>query len=191
MSDHGPRFPNKFLVIGTVFTLVGGLLLLWTFGYLNKLLAAWPIVPLAAGLVLLYFRLFRNGPDHYVFFGTTLALGGLLFLLVTTAVPAALGQIWPLFMTVVGVSLFVYGLRKKGTVRITFTIPGAAIVILSLVFLPFSLELIGTEFVLFVSTWWPTLFLAIGIALIVSHFVRRSRPGDPDQDESDESPGVG
>ncbi len=172
MSDGSPRFPNKLLIIGALFTVVGGVLLLWSFGYLERILAAWPLLPLIGGLSLLYLRFFRDGSDHYVFFGTSLALSGILFLLVTTAVPASLSRVWPLFMTIVGLSLFAYGMRKHGTVRVTFTIPGVAILVLSIVFLPFSLELIGTEFASFVSTWWPALFVAIGIGLVLSHFLR-------------------
>jgi hypothetical protein len=151
---------------------------------MQRVLAAWPLLPLAGGLVLIYLRFFRHGPDHYVFFGTSLSLAGALFLVVTTVAPVALVQIWPLFMTIVGLSLFAYGLRKAGVTRVTFTIPGVAIVVLSAVFLPFSLDLIGTEFVDFVSTWWPALFVSIGLGLILAHFLRGQQPADSDSGEA-------
>ena len=67
MSRTGPRFPNKLLVISVFFLLCGAVLMLWTSGYLHKLEALWPLLPLLAGLILLYFRIFRKGPDYYVF----------------------------------------------------------------------------------------------------------------------------
>ncbi len=179
MSERYPRFPNKLLVLGVFFLLVGGLLLLWTFGYLNRFSATWPVIPLIAGLVLLYFRVFRTGPDYYLFVGTALVLAGALLLLTRTAFPAELIRIWPLFMTIVGVSMFIYGRRKSGAVRVTFTVPGAAMVLLSAVFLTFALELLTVDFVRFVSRWWPIILVLLGLSLVIAHVLRSAPGGEP------------
>ena len=182
MSERYPRFPNKLLVLGVFFLLVGGLLLLWTFGYLNRFSSTWPVIPLIVGLVLLYFRVFRSGPDYYLFIGTSLVLAGALLLLTNTAFPAELIRIWPLFMTIVGVSMFIYGRRKSGAVRVTFTVPGAAMVLLSAVFLTFALELLTVDFVRFVSRWWPLILVLLGISLLVTHAIRGSVGGASGRD---------
>lgn len=175
MDERSPRFPNKLAIIGVFFVLVGGVLLLWTAGYLQRFVSLWPLLPLIVGLVLLYFRVFRRGPDYYVFLGTSLLLAGLLFLLTSTALPVEMARIWPLFMTIIGVALLLYGVRKRGGTRVTFTVPGGAMILLSLVFLPFSLELVTTDFAAFVAVWWPVLLVIMGLALVFVHVGRRPR----------------
>jgi hypothetical protein len=174
MDERSPRFPNKLAIIGVFFILVGGVLLLWTAGYLHRFVSLWPLAPVILGLVLLYFRVFRSGPDYYVFIGTGLVLTGLLLMLVTIVVPVELSRIWPLFMTVIGVAFLAYGFRKQGASRVTFTVPGGAMTLLSLIFLPFSLELVSADFAAFVGVWWPVLLVIMGLALIVAHLGRRS-----------------
>ncbi len=160
--------------MGVSFVLVGGVLLLWTGGHLQRLGALWSLAPVLVGLVLLYYRVFRSGPDYYVFLGTSLLLTGILLLLVGTVVPVPLARIWPIFMTVIGVALLFYGLRKRGASRVTFTIPGVAMVLLSALFLPFSLDLVTADFAESVAVWWPVLLVVVGLLLIVMH-VRRQK----------------
>ena len=169
MRERKARFPNKLVIMGVSFVLVGGVLLLWTAGYLKAVGTLWPLVPVLVGLVLVYFRVFQSGPDYYVFLGTSLLLAGVLFLLTNTAVPVELVRIWPVFMTIIGFALLLYGFRKHGAARVTFTVPGGAMVLLSLVFLPFSLELVATDFAAFVAVWWPALFVVVGAVLIGAH----------------------
>lgn len=173
MEERPPRFPNKLAIIGVFFVLAGGVLLLWTQGYLQRFITLWPLLPVVAGLVLLYFRIFRAAPDYYVFLGTSLLLAGVIFLLTNTVFPLGLEHIWPLFMTVIGVALLLYGFRKEGASRVSFTVPGGGMILLSGVFLPFSLDLVTVDFVRFVSTWWPVLLVLMGLALIIAHLLRR------------------
>lgn len=173
MRERNVRFPNKLVIIGVFFVLVGAVLLLWTAGSLHRFANLWPLLPLLVGLVLLYFRVFRSGPDYYVFLATSLMLAGVLFLLTNTAIPVELGRIWPLFMTIIGVALLLYGLRKSGSSRVTFVVPGAAMALLSLIFLPFSLDLVTVEFASFVAVWWPVLLIVMGIALVMVHTGRK------------------
>ena len=173
MSGVPPRFPNKFVILGVSFILAGVVLLLWTGGFLDKIVNLWPMLPLLAGLVAFYYRVFRHGPDYSIFVGTSLVLGALLLLLTTTVFPTTLAQMWPLFMTIIGVAMLVYGLRKKTFARLTFTIPGGAMVLLSGVFLPFSLKIVSIDFAQFVAIWWPVIFVLVGGTLLVTHLVRK------------------
>ena len=182
----GPRFPNKLIVIGVSFVLLGLVLLLWTAGLLNRAASLWPVILTVAGLVLLYYRVFRDGRDSYLFLGVSFVLSGLLLLAGTTAIPVELGAVWPLFLTIIGVALFFYGLTKRGGTRITFVTPGTAMVLLSLVFLPFSLGIVGAAFSEVVRVWWPLLFVLMGGVLLVSHGVRE-RLGEPDLESDSES----
>jgi hypothetical protein len=175
MQERRPRFPNKLAVIGVFFVVAGGVLLLWTAGYLQGFITLWPLLPLLVGLVFLYLRIVRSGPDYYVFLGISLLLAGTLLLVTNTAVPVDLGRIWPLFMTIIGVALLFYGFRKEGASRVTFTVPGGAMVLLSAVFLPFAFDLVSADFAAFVTVWWPVLLIVVGIVLIAAHVSRRDR----------------
>ena len=81
MENRARRFPNKLLIIGVLLLLVGGLLLLWTFGYLRDLSALWPVIFILLGLLVLYQVLIRGVAEVYAFPGMLMALGGLYFLL--------------------------------------------------------------------------------------------------------------
>lgn len=74
--------------------------------------------------------------------------------------------------------MFIYGRRKSGAVRVTFTVPGAGMVLLSAVFLTFALELLTVDFVRFVSRWWPIILVLLGLSLVVAHVLRSASGGD-------------
>ncbi len=180
-----PRFPNKLIVIGVSFVLAGLVLLLWTAGFLETVASLWPVAAIVGGLVLLYLRVFRDGRDSYLFFGMSLLFSGLLLLAAITAVPVALGSVWPLFLTIIGLALFLYGMRKRGGSRVTFVTPGAAMVLLSFVFLPFSLGIVSARFSEVVRVWWPVLFVLVGGVLVIAHLGRRRLPVAEDEEEID------
>jgi hypothetical protein len=172
MKGKQPRFPNKYVVIGVTLLVGGLLLLLWTVGELQQVANLWPLALFIGGLVLLYFRVFREGPDSYLFLGIGLLLSGLLLLIAKVVVPLELTAIWPFFMTISGVSLLVYGLRKSGYTRLSLAVPGVATLLLSFVFLPFSLGIVKRPFAEVVSEWWPLILVVLGIALLVLHLAR-------------------
>jgi hypothetical protein len=170
--SRAPRFPNKFVVIGTMFVLAGLLLLLWTVGEVGNAVRLWPLTLLLAGLVLLYYRIFRRGPDWYVFLGVALLLAGVLLIITSFVVPLQLSAIWPFFMTICGVALLLYGLRKSGYTRLSLTVPGTAMLLLSLLFLPFSLGLVDATFSEVVTDWWPLILVLLGITFLALHLAR-------------------
>jgi hypothetical protein len=177
MSERA-RFPNKFLIAGVAFLLAGTVLLLWTAGYLGRLVNLWPIVLIIVGIALLYLVFQREGPEAYVFLGTLATLLGVMVLLLNTVMSkVTLERIWPVFMTITGVSLLAYGSKKRGYYRMSLTIPAVAIIVLSVIFLPFSLDIIQRDFVEFVGTWWPALLIIVGVILVVTDIVRRAKSG--------------
>ena len=172
MKGKQPRFPNKYVVIGVTTLVLGLLLLIWTVGELKHPVNLWPLGLLIGGLVLLYFRVFRSGPDSYLFLGIASFLSGLLLLITRIVVHLELTAIWPFFMMICGLALLVYGLRKRGYTRLSLTVPGAATLLLSFLFLPFSLGIIERPFADVVTEWWPLILVVLGIALLVLHLVR-------------------
>lgn len=172
MQGKQPRFPNKYVVIGVAILVLGLLLLSWTAGGLQQPMNLWPVGLLIPGLVLLYYRIFRDGPDSYLFLGIATLLSGLLLLITKIVVPLELTAVWPFFMTICGVALLVYGLRKQGYTRLSLVIPGVATLLLSFLFLPFSLGIIKIPFAEVVAEWWPLILVVAGLALLVLHLIR-------------------
>lgn len=189
MENRARRFPNKLLIIGVLLLLVGGLLMLWTFGYLRHLSALWPVIFILLGLFVLYEVMIRGAAEVYAFPGMLMALGGLYFLLGTSLMSwHNLIRIWPVFMAIAGISIIPYALLKEGYARAVLLVPSIAIIVLALIFLTFSLRIVSVRFVRFASEWWPLLVVLLGAIFLVAHFVRSKRMGGGEDIEEDEPP---
>ncbi len=169
---HG--FQSRLLVFGWASITVGVLLLLWTLGIMPAAGVFWPALAIIVGLLMLRAVFFGSGRESYAFSGLFLTLGGALVMLMNTTMSRfTLERIWPVFMTITGLSLAGYALRKAPVHRLSLLIPACTIIVLSLVFLVFSLDLVDADFILFVAAWWPTIFIIAGAVLVALHLRRR------------------
>ncbi len=176
MESEKRRFPNVLLVTGVLLFVVGGCLLLLTSGVLPGLTALWPVLFIVGGFVLLYLAFVRRVTEFYVFPGMFMGLGGLYFVLGEGFLAwRELLKVWPVFMAITGASIIPYGLLKRGNARVALVIPGIAILLLALIFLPFSLGVIRLSFAKVAVLWWPVLLVALGLIFLASHFLRRRR----------------
>ncbi|MFO8042947.1 MAG: DUF5668 domain-containing protein [Alkalispirochaeta sp.] len=142
-----------------------------------------PLVLIIVGLVMLMRAFSPEGHEGNVFSGTFLALTGGFLLLWESALPAVeLSMIWPIFMTIGGAALTSYGLKKGRDARLNLTIPGAVIILLSLVFLAFSLDLIQASLAAVAVRWWPAILMGVGILILVG-----AHNEDQDSDSDSES----
>ncbi len=179
MKKQKPRFPNKLLITGIVLMLSGSVFLLWTLGlfpeFLLWLIALWPIPFILAGLIMLYL-VYLKGKSHQLLLpGMILLLGGVFFLLYNTVIPEnSFARIWPALLTIAGLALLPYGLKSAQRARTGILISSATLGVLSLLFFPFSLKLIETNFLHFAIRWWPAIIVITGIILIISFFVNRT-----------------
>ena len=179
---------RSFLVGGVGLLLLGIVLMLWTGGLIPTPVALWPLGFVILGLLALYRGFVGGGRAGYVLAGMMMAqIGAVVFLTNTVMRPVGLVRVWPLFMTVTGISLFVYACKKPDrSTRISLIIPSVALIILSVIFLLFSLELVTQGFSDFVARWWPGLFVLVGAALIIAWAVQ-STTGRSDRESGDES----
>ncbi len=162
------------LIAGISLIIIGGILLLWNLGYLPFLGLLWPLPFMVAGIFLLYQVFVKKKGDWHIFPGMLFTLGGLFFLLLNTVIKRNnLVMIWPVFMAITGLSLIPYALRRRRRHRIDLLISSIFIVLLSLMFLPFSLKRTGIAFFQFVLNWWPLLLIIAGFSLIISLIIRR------------------
>jgi hypothetical protein len=166
--------PHTFFAFGLFVLVAGGVLLLWTLGFLTLLNALWPLPVMLAGMVLLYLSYLRGKSVRYIIPGMVMTLGGLFFLLDLTVMRGrSLERFWPAFVLITGISLIPYGYRMRGAARTAIIIPALFITALGVLFFPFSLGTAGITFREFVRHWWPIALVALGIALIVSFFSAR------------------
>ena len=177
MEKKDPKFPNKYLIIGTAFLIIGFLLLLWTNDLLPGFSTLWPVPVILGGMTLLYLAFLRQKNSILILPGMFLALAGILFLLLNTVLSRSkIALIWPAFMLITGISLLPYGFKKREKYRVRIIIPAIAIILLSLIFLPFSLGISPISFTDFITLWWPAIFVITGLFLI-SSFAYQKKSG--------------
>jgi hypothetical protein len=175
MSKKQVRFPHKLLVGSVFFFLLGIGMLLVTTGLLPRYEDLWPIPLCLLGLFLLYLVAVKDASIGYVVPGVLFSLSGFLLILHAVFFPfVSMDRFWPLFMTIAGFSLFVYGRRVESSLRVAVVVPAVSIIILSLIFFPFSLDLIRQDFTSFVAVWWPVLFLLLSAGLLGA-YLRKKR----------------
>jgi hypothetical protein len=175
-ADRQGRARSRYsmlLILGAGILVAGGVLLLWTLGYIPKFGPLWPLPVMIGGLVLLYLAYRRGWPERWIIPGMVLSLGGLVLLLLNTVLKTeGLARVWPLLMLATGLSLIPYGFKKRGGARVAIIVPAVFLSALSLVFLGFSLRA-GGGFTAFVAQWWPVILVMLGLALLVSFFTTR------------------
>ncbi len=174
-EKKSPRYPNKYLVIGVLITCGGVFTLLWTLGFLPKITVLWPFISILIGLSFLYAVYFRGKNAIYITFGMILFLLGIFFLLVNTIISEQnLTKIWPGFMLIAGISLVPYAFRlKKRRAQIAITIPALSLIMLSIFFFLFSLNLTSSSLSEFVTEWWPVLIIILGGSFIIVYLFGR------------------
>ncbi len=174
-NDDDKKTAYKFLIGGIFFVLFGAWLLLWTTGYLSVISIVLPVVLCCFGGFLLYMVFGKEAHDIYLIPAVVSILLGIFLLAKKIIVPSGeLARVWPLFMTAAGLAMALFAFRHHGSSRIKLLVPSASLILLSFIFLPFSLGLSRISFRKFVITWWPVLILLIGVLSIVLHF-RNSR----------------
>lgn len=155
------------LIAGLALIVSGAGLLLLTTGVISLGALAFPVLLVAVGFVFL-FRSFHpgRGPAN-IFFGTAVGLTGLLLLVRETVIPdLELSRIWPLYMCIGGISMVSYGIKSRGLRSTSFVVPGLVIILLSVVFLLFSLDVIEASLSVIAVQWWPLLIVIVGVAML-------------------------
>ncbi|MCL2294030.1 MAG: hypothetical protein FWC36_04105 [Spirochaetes bacterium] len=165
---------EKLLIFGIIFIFLGTTLLLVTTEVITNNGLVLSLLVLTLGLSLLHKGFFKTGREIYVLIGMFLSFLGLYLLLRATILDDyGIRRIWPFFMLFTGISFLPYGLKKKKGKRLRIFIPAFAIIFLSLFFLPFSLRLFTMKFLTLAVVWWPLIFIAMGITLIIVFLIKR------------------
>jgi hypothetical protein len=174
---------NRRVLVGLSLVVAGGGLLLVTTRVVTVGAIIAPLLFVVIGVILFWRAFLPGGRDGNAFSGTLMALTGGFWILWESVLPGVrAGMVWPVFMTIVGIALIVYGVRKGEEYRFTLVVPGAAIVAMSGVFLLFSLDVIKASLTEVAVVWWPLILVVIGGMVLI-----RSRDRDDDPAEDDRS----
>ncbi|MGN0730239.1 hypothetical protein [Treponema sp.] len=84
-----------------------------------------------------------------------------------------LKELWPVIVINAGLAFLVSDLFIYRKIRTVFLFPSAALFILGVIFLLFSLHLFHISFVKFISVFWPIVLFVLGILLILVYGVQR------------------
>ncbi|RPJ09343.1 MAG: hypothetical protein EHM28_01805 [Spirochaetaceae bacterium] len=192
--NNKPRFPNKLLIAGIGLILGGSLFLLWTLGYFPEpgtFLFTVLIIPvIAVGLLMLYLVFIKGKSAQLILPGMILLLLGVFFLLYNTVIPVkSFERIWPVFMDIAGLSLIPYALKRKKKARTGILISSVTLILMSLLFFPFSLKLTDLGFAEFAVRWWPIIIIIIGIIVTLIYFIYK-RPNKQLRKPAVNSPGT-
>ncbi|MDA3950114.1 MAG: hypothetical protein PF508_12965 [Spirochaeta sp.] len=180
---------DRKVILGILLLGCGAALLLITTGVLTIGALILPFLLFGGGVLLFWRAFLPDGRDSNAFTGTLLSLTGGFWLLWESALPLVPAtSVWPVFMTIVGVALVVYGIRKGGAYRFTLVTPGVAIVLLSGVFLLFSLKIVETSLVRMATVWWPLILVGVGLMVLVRALVPNTGGGDETDVEDDLMP---
>ncbi|MFP4152245.1 MAG: hypothetical protein ACLFR8_06245 [Alkalispirochaeta sp.] len=170
---------NRRVLLGLSLVVAGGGLLLVTTGAVTVGAIIAPLLFVVCGVVLFWRAFLPGGRDANAFSGTLLALTGGFWILWESVLPGVrASMVWPVFMTIVGIALIVYGIRKGEEYRFTLVVPGTAIVAMSGVFLLFSLEVVEASLTHVAVVWWPLILIVIGMMILTRTRDREELLGD-------------
>ncbi len=162
------------LFVGAVILLVAGIWLLpVTTGAATRPGRLWPLLLVGAGAIWLYLALSRRFTSGAVLGGTMLGLSGLLLVL-SEFLGWRTGQIWPLFMIVLGLSLLAKGFSRSRSLTASYLVPALCFMGLGVFFAAFSFDATPLSFMQFMRAYWPLAFVVGGAGLFGAWALGRS-----------------
>ncbi|MBN2875114.1 MAG: hypothetical protein JXM71_08460 [Spirochaetales bacterium] len=158
--------------IAVVSMALGAGLLVLTTGWVSVRVVFGPLVIIAAGVLATYFSAVNRWNSVWFFCGS-LGASGALVRFTASLLHASVADYWPLFAIVMGISVLATSVYKYGRPRPSSLVVSASFVLLGLFFSIFSFGFSSIRFKTFISMWWPALFIAAGLLLIVVWLLRR------------------
>lgn len=133
------------------------------------------VINLAAGEICLFicFGFFKL--PSLIFLGTFFIFNGILaFFSESPFFGLSFGKLWPFIIINTGLSLFPYQIAKFKKLKSNYLFPALLFITLGILFLLFSMKIIPVSFTNFIKTWWPLVFVFMGIMLIVTFIMLKS-----------------
>ena len=187
MSVRSRQFYSMILAVGMLLVVLGFFLFISFFEENQRtFITALQILTIFCGALFLFFSFaFTHAPVH-MFFGLLLFFSGILFtLLSSNIIPFSIKRMWPLCVTIAGLSLFISGFYKHKRILFAYLFPSVTLVFLGLLFLLFSFKIVHTSFRNFVSVIGPFLLIVSGAFLMALFFLQQRYHAITVEDEDD------
>jgi len=177
MKQFSKSILNLLLALGVILILVGCFCAFQFLTEIDEHLPFSSVLISVVGAVLIYISLTLKKNAFLFFSGLYLFLIGLIsfFLTLNTFENIKLKQIWPGFMVVCAICLFLTCIYKYREIRSIYVVPAFVIFFLSGVFFLFSFGIIRFSFIRLISRWWPLLLIISG-GILVFIFLYQQTP---------------
>ena len=175
-SDNRNLSAELSLILGTIIALVGVTALIYSAnsGRLFTLILAAALF--TTSLIFMRLALILRRSQRYFFVSIFLLFSAFfLALQLFGFLNAPIIKLWPLLVINVGISFFSAGIFTWRKIRFSFLIPSVAFLLMGLLFLLFSLGLVGFSFKAFFLQWWPVLLIACGFLLLIASLSERQK----------------
>ena len=158
--------------LAAVSMILGVGLLVITTGHVRASLALWPLVVKILGVLFSYFAVVSGWKAKTVFMGLFIFCAALIrFIAVVFAISVA--DYWPLYAIAVGICVIPSAKLKHRRIRPNSIVLSSAFIFLGIFFSVFSFGFSSMRFKTFISRWWPALFIAAGLLLLIVWGFRR------------------
>lgn len=172
MQRHRMMVFHILFSLAVVSVVAGAGLLLMTTGRVRGSLIVWPLLFIIAGSLSAYFAIVARWKGKFIFLALMLACSALIrFVAAVLGMYAA--DYWPLYVIAAGVCYFPANNIRYGKVRSSSIVISSSFMLLGSFFSIFSFGFSSMSFKTFIMLWWPALFIASGLVLLIIWFVQR------------------
>lgn len=175
MDLRSNRTYNTVFALAVVMLTLGAGSLSVTTGGISAERVALSLALFAVGSIFSYFAIIGRWKAKYVFIGMMAGLGGLIrFVFIVLGVSPI--DYWPLFAVAAGLALMPANYVRSRRVKPSSVVISSSFVLLGLFLSIFSFGFSSTSFRTFISRWWPLLFIASGLVLLIAWGIQRLLP---------------
>lgn len=173
------RLSVVLLPVSTGFTVVAVTLLM--LGDLEMIPFTFSVLVLVSGAILLYAAFLLKNHALFFFAATFLLFTGILLVCIDLDILfIPLRLIWPLLMLFIAFSFLVAGFFRYRRLHAMYIAPSVAFTALGLIFLLFTTKIINTSLTAIALWWFPLLFAAFFISVVIWLFRKKNASGNAD-----------
>ncbi|MBU0926441.1 MAG: hypothetical protein KKA67_01725 [Spirochaetes bacterium] len=151
---------------------LGSGLLVMTTERMTGFRVVWPLIILVAGALFSYFAIIARWRAKLVFLGLLLTCSALIRF-VATVLGLSAAIYWPLYAVAAGACLLPASFLRYGKTKPSSVVLSASFAMLGVFFSIFSFGFSSMSFKTFLARWWPALFIASGLVLLLTWMVQR------------------
>ena len=172
---------HMLLSLAIVSVILGTGLLVITTGHVRASSALWPLAFMVLGVLYTYYAIISRWKAKTVFLGLFIFCAALIrFIAAMLSISAV--DYWPLYAIAFGLCIIPAAKLKHRRIRPNSIVLSSAFILLGIFFSIFSFGFSSMRFKTFISQWWPALFIAAGLLLLIvwgfQRIVLRALPED-------------